>query len=404
MGFKTKYAIGAIVFACLTSGAAFAQNWRDFETVGNWTIKQYPDSEISDGGPSCSAITFVDHINALRIERVSKGYAVGFNGWNREYDGNEKEVEFWFDDETSTTWENTAFFVKDAAYDLDDWLSIPHALDAQPSLQQAFSGRQEITIVTKISPENINTTVWSLVGVSEALAGLERCYADAIGGASNAQPAGGHSADCPDDGPRLPGSGLCKGRAVNYLDYTHTSSLGPDGCDWVVNETALPDGDFLLYQALQCGSQVATLEFHAGPHAADLMMTTSAMSGSQLNPPSPVARVFATHGGSAQDVIMMQAQSAMSQPDQAKRCEVRMSTAEENLEENVYVVDLKPEFKFGAATPQVSPCGDFGLRQDSLAFWRVIGDWVWFIDMGLGFWEINPQSMVVLTAEDLRNH
>jgi len=88
-------------------------------------------------------------------------------------------------------------------------------------------------------------------------------------------------ASCPDDGPRLPGTGLCQGRVVNYFDPARLASINdgdlPEGCTYVISETMTPDPDeAILYNALSCKGKTTQLEFSAGARSASLSWGVSA--------------------------------------------------------------------------------------------------------------------------------
>lgn len=382
----------------LSASAGLAQQWAPFEQISGWTINSHTNSEAAGSGRSCSAVSFSDHVNALRIERVAEGHLIGFNGWSREQAGPQQEVEFWFDGSNAGAWHNTAQFVKDAAYPHDDWLSLGHPIDAQPAFSEAFAGKNSITFRQNGSV----TSTFQLADLPAVLSGLERCFnaggaAPAFSGAQSAQGA----SSCPDDGPRLAGSGLCQGRAVNYLNLAGPEQDLQPGCEWVVNETALPGGDYLLYLAAKCGPHTSKLELSAGAQMADLNLSVSALSDG--SPGWSVAKVFAAGGGRPEDEILMRAQQAMHDPADHRKCEARKLPPQDNLGGDAYVVGYKPQFQ--SALPADGPaleCGDYGLG-DSTSFWRVFGGFAWFFDMGQdAWWDFDPASLTVLTAAELR--
>lgn len=81
---------------------------------------------------------------------------------------------------------------------------------------------------------------------------------------------------CPDDGPRLPLSGVCSSRAISYMEPDSAEAEAPAGCEWTVNETPFAD-QVLLYRALACGPKTVALEYAGGAHAAELSYTSSAL-------------------------------------------------------------------------------------------------------------------------------
>ena len=100
---------------------------------------------------------------------------------------------------------------------------------------------------------------------------------------------------CPDDGLRLPQTGVCQGRALAYLDDpkgAREPSL-PAGCTWTVNETMLPGDEALLYRAATCKGVTTKLDYAGGAHSAEISYETSAVFGASAKG-HPVIRLFGT--------------------------------------------------------------------------------------------------------------
>lgn len=396
---KSLLVTSSVTFSLLSS-AVLAQDWTTYETIGRWTINQYESSEVAGDARSCSAVSFYDHINAIRIERVAEGHLIGINGLSRNDEGPTPEIEFWFDEDRAHGWRNFTGFARDAAYPDDDWISLGHPIDEQPTLSAATRGKQSISFVVEVG-DHPPITTHSIGDSTAVLESLEKCfYAEA--GQVSERHAPTEGSDCPDDGPRLPGTGICQGRAINYLENISTDIPLLSGCDWVVNEAALPGGDYLLYRAAQCGTLTTTLAFWGDATSANLVITKSATSKGE--PGGNVARVFALTHASPQEDILKHALKELHDPADADKCYVRKPRPESGFPRGAYLVDYTPEFREKLPESEANwVCGNFGLNDDNLTFWRVFGGSAWFFDMGQGaWWDFDPGSLMVLTAEDLK--
>lgn len=396
--FKTILVASAAAFSLLST-ASLAQDWTTYETIGRWTINQYASSEVAGDARSCSAVSFSDHINAIRIERVAEGHLIGINGLNRDYDETPIDVEFWLDGDRANGWRNEAGFARDVAYPYDDWLSVGHGITEEISIAQALGGKQTLSMLVEVG-DNPPVTTHAIADNSAVLASLENCFQAELGQVSERQqPQEG--SDCPDDGPRLAGSGICQGRAINYMDNITDDSTLQTGCDWVVNEAPLPGGGYILYRATRCGDHTSTLALWGGAKAANLVLTRSAMSNGE--PGGTIARVFAMTDASPEENILMRALDELDDPADVDKCHVRKPGPDGRFPADAYLVDYTPEFRKNL--PQDEPnwvCGNLGLKDDSMAFWRVTGGFAWYFDMGQdAWWDIDPASLTVLTAEDL---
>jgi len=83
---------------------------------------------------------------------------------------------------------------------------------------------------------------------------------------------------CPDEGPRLPISNVCKGRAVNFMNTNDLILDAPDGCVWETQEVDLLLDEVLLYRSLTCGETETRLLFSAGAKSATLTYGSSALN------------------------------------------------------------------------------------------------------------------------------
>lgn len=409
----------------LSASAVGAQDWQEFKKIGNWTINQYASSEAAGQAPSCSAVIFSDHINAFRVERFAGGHLFGLNGLDRKNQGPTYNLGFWFDEDKDSTLAADAGYVRDAAYEMSDWLSHFQGVDAQPDIMGLISAKKTISLVFEMPGNRTGNdsvvSTFSLKGSAAALRALEECFQHASNPPAPNLPASPNAptsddmaspdakglegaqavdvqSDCPSDGPRLPGSGLCRGRAVNYLSHLNEKRDLMEGCEWIVNETPLPGGDYLLYLATKCEGNITTLELSAGAHAASLIMLNA--DGS---PGWEVARVFHADADTPEENVMQRASSGIPDPEELKKCMVRAFKPGSGYPANTFQVDYKPEYQSELLTDEPNQvCGEFGRTDDSAEFWRVFGGYAMHFDMGQdAWWGFDPFTLTVLTAAEL---
>lgn len=198
---------------------------------------------------------------------------------------------------------------------------------------------------------------------------------------------------CADDGDRLPLTGLCTGRAVNYLAMDASASPpAPDGCSWQVMETQMPDG-VLLYRGLKCEAGETKLEFAGGAGRGELRLVSSAYLGKIDEPPAYVL-VYPVEGDARQGVTV-RARQAIADPAEAARCSARPARGQ-GWPRDALVVDGA-----GGAT-QTGPrsaCGDLGANDELAAFWRVSQGHGWYFQMGQADMEIDPGSFTLMTKQ-----
>ncbi len=206
---------------------------------------------------------------------------------------------------------------------------------------------------------------------------------------------------CADDGARLPLSGLCAGRAINYLDIAEGGEAPlPKGCEWVVNETALPgEKEYLLYRAAKCGDVTATLEMEGGAKTGSLVLAKSA-----LVPDAQDSIIYAIVVSAEDDAphsgIMGLVTEDLGEAEAAK-CSVRKADAK-GWPADALVVDVSAAE--AAKAPKGEPraaCGKFGLDDDNPYFWRVFGGMAWFIEPTQDMHQdIDPGSLTVVELSD----
>ncbi|MEY8880904.1 hypothetical protein [Donghicola sp. XS_ASV15] len=203
--------------------------------------------------------------------------------------------------------------------------------------------------------------------------------------------------ECPDEGPRFAGSGVCQGRAVNYLSrYPEEPPFALPGqsCRWVLREAALPGGDrFLLYFAAQCDQKTAKLDVSASNRFAELTVSESAYD----IPPRVLAEIYASHGKGASG-ILQRAKEWSQTPAEMSGCFV-VQTGTDPVQyqvDNVSPAQSKAMMNDGPR----GACGPRGLDQDSPSFWTVIGDELWYLTPSHeAYKDIHVPSLTVLTQD-----
>jgi hypothetical protein len=225
-------------------------------------------------------------------------------------------------------------------------------------------------------------------------------------------------ASCPDDGPRLPGTGLCQGRAANYFDPARLVSIKdgdlPEGCSYVINETMTADeNEAILYNALSCKGKTTKLEFSAGARSASLSW---GVSGFFENVPTAGAegservRIFTLAEVADPKAMILDMAKATAKEEQAPAaeiaaCEVRQ--AGENYPADAFVVDVNDAYKKakklgpydkGAkddpGTGVYGACGPYGVT-DAQRFWLIRDGYAWFIDQGQDVPDFDAGSLTV---------
>lgn len=198
---------------------------------------------------------------------------------------------------------------------------------------------------------------------------------------------------CADDGPRLALTGLCEGRAVNYLNMDASASPpATDGCEWKVMETQMPDG-VLLYRGLKCDAGETKLAFSGGAGRGELKLVSSAYLGKIDEPPAYVL-VYPVEGDARQGVTERTRQ-AIGDAAEAARCSARPVKGKGWPSDALVVDVLGGETQPGPR----SACGDLGVNDELAAFWRVSQGYGWYFQMGQADMEIDPGSFTLMTKQ-----
>lgn len=204
---------------------------------------------------------------------------------------------------------------------------------------------------------------------------------------------------CPDDGPTLPMTGLCEGRATNYLNiFGGSSPQLPDNCHWSVNETAIVD-NVLLYLAATCDGKKARLGYAGGAHFAELNLAWSAVANEALED-TVLIRIGSAEPGRPHKNILFYARDAMDDPAAAEQCFVRPAGVA-GWPADALVIDVSPEMV--AKSPRDEPrtaCGMFGLDEDNSSYWRVFQGYSWWFQFSQdAHQDIDPRSLTLVKPD-----
>jgi hypothetical protein len=224
-------------------------------------------------------------------------------------------------------------------------------------------------------------------------------------------------ASCPDDGPRLPGTGLCQGRVANYFDPARLAGVEgelPEGCSYVISETMTPDPDeAILYNALSCKGKTTKLEFSAGARSASLSW---GVSGFFDNVPTAGAegservRIFTLAEVADPKAMILDMAKATAKEEKAPAAEIaacELRQAGENFPADAFVVDVNDAYKRANKLgqydtgPKDEPgagvygaCGSYGVT-DSVRFWLIRDGYAWFVDQGQDLPDFDATSLTV---------
>lgn len=168
----------------------------------------------------------------------------------------------------------------------------------------------------------------------------------------------------------------------------------PAGCEWVLNQTALPGDQFLLYLAAKCNGKVRTLLYAGGAHKAELKF--------EENEPATV-EMFGAAPGEGDNAILRRAREVIESKAEAAHCSVRPAK-NELWPTDAKVVDVSAAQ--AAKAPKDEPrsaCGRYGLDEDTQSFWRVLQGFAWYFDLGQDEFEIDPGSFTI-AKKDAQGH
>lgn len=200
---------------------------------------------------------------------------------------------------------------------------------------------------------------------------------------------------CPDDGPRLPDTGICLSRASAYLDPaegTQAQEL-PAGCTWTTNETLLPADEALLYRAASCNGVTTKLAFAGGAHSASISYETSALGAPKGE---EVIKLFGVDPD-PQGAL----KAAIAELPAAERAICGIEPAGVDFWPKDALV-IRPNAKARAKLPQDEPlaaCGPLGVDEDSATYWRVRQGFAWYFNLGQDALDFDPASITVVAKQ-----
>lgn len=207
-----------------------------------------------------------------------------------------------------------------------------------------------------------------------------------------ATPAPARNASCPRGETPLRITGLCPAEAAEaFLAQPSTEAYKEKGCRWVVNETAMPGNDVLLYLAQRCGNETATLELSGNSRAPVLVSRTSTF-GEDVK-----MRGFPVDPADSDRTINRIARAAIQDPGRARQC-----AAQDEANGRV-VVNLPARVikQMAAQGPTGGACGEFGASDDA-SHWRVFGGMAWYINLGQDAWHsIDTDNVNVLQRDQI---
>jgi hypothetical protein len=204
--------------------------------------------------------------------------------------------------------------------------------------------------------------------------------------------------DCPDDGPRLPGTGICLGRASAYFDPARLTAgmAAPEGCSWVINETMLPEAtEAIVYNALSCKGKTTLLEFRGGARSASLGYVVSGFFDAVPDDYEPVRMFPITEVPDPKAMILDFAQETTEDKKEAAACELR--PAGEGYPADALMVDVNAAWKKAKkiGDEAYAACGMYGVT-DGQRFWLIRDGYAWFIDQGQDLPDFDAGSLTLL--------
>ena len=190
---------------------------------------------------------------------------------------------------------------------------------------------------------------------------------------------------CPDDGPRLPASNVCKGRAVNFMNTDDLAISAPDGCIWETQELDLLLDEVILYRSLTCGEQDTRLKLEAGAQSATIVYGASALGHEQGG---FAARLFGGNEDTAPESYL----TSVIERGKGATCEIGPPSLEGWPSDALVIGVRSPD---GASILE-SDCGAFSFLQDANAYWRLVDDFAIYFDSGQDVSAIDPASFTII--------
>jgi hypothetical protein len=196
---------------------------------------------------------------------------------------------------------------------------------------------------------------------------------------------------CADDGPTFPGTSICVGRSVNFMDPDALAAMPPprEGCEaWAPQATMLGDGEALLYMAATCKGAPTTLTFADGK----LTYGTGEMAGYG----GDLIEIF-----DAPEQALAPLYEKMEALPAAERAECLVQSAGYDGPLAQAVV-IGPTAAVRAKAPTDQPnafCGPYGLNEDESSFWLVRQGKAMFFQLGQEQQDIDAASVTLMRAD-----
>lgn len=217
--------------------------------------------------------------------------------------------------------------------------------------------------------------------------------------AAAADAGSGSDEPCPDDGPRFPGTAICKGRVSSYFDPNNlpTDVATPAGCEWDFNETMLTtESEALLYRALSCKGVTTKLAYGGGAHSVELTYETSALFGADTKG-QKLVQMFVSDPADPYAVILSLREGLS--PEESAKCVVKKA-ALDGWPADALVMTYNDEAAKTLATDEPNAvCGEFGLDEDTQNYWLVRQGFAYFFTLGQEDSDIDPGSFTYITKD-----
>jgi hypothetical protein len=199
---------------------------------------------------------------------------------------------------------------------------------------------------------------------------------------------------CPDDGPRLPETGVCAGRVHAYLTPAEgaTDPTLPEGCSWSVNETKLPGDEALLYRAAACNGVKTKLAFAGGAHSASISYETSALGGDAAKG-RELIRLF---GVDPDPQGALKAAIAELPADERAVCGIEPAGID-GWPKDALVIRPNAAARATAQDGPLPACGPFGVDEDAATYWRIRQGYAWYFNLPQDQLDFDPASITVIS-------
>jgi hypothetical protein len=126
------------------------------------------------------------------------------------------------------------------------------------------------------------------------------------------------------------------------------------------------------------------------------------MAGDIPEGKAPVlVRIFTTEGGDPKASVLARAREVIKSRAESARCVAKQATQEGWPADALVVEDPKVAKPKDGEVGEGS-CGAYGSDPSASSFWRVMGGYAYFFDLGQDQWEIDPGSLTMVplaTAE-----